>query len=223
VTFNHCASPEDRAIAIEGSETLAWSGSGCCNIDPLSASSSPACSFTRRTVTATGEADPLVRSVGANAVTLNTEDSSGYREKKSGGFSILCQGSGGTQNCDAQRQLSIAGAHYTGQSGRSLWDHTVSTDVPIMIQGHGENRKVLSGVVRVQHNLLKMTSLTTITSTLTHSADCCYPTGGAVTTTFSGGVLDGKSESMTFGPGCGEASLDNTSHQRTGLTLHHCL
>jgi hypothetical protein len=28
---------------------------------------------------------------------------------------------------------------------------------------------------------------------------------------------------MTYGPGCGEATLNNSNQHQTGLTLHHCL
>ena len=156
-------------------------------------------------------------------MTLSTEDTSGFDQSKTGGFTVTCQGDGTTNTCDGQRQVSMQGAHYSGQSGRAQWDHTVSTDTGLVIQGHDSSRKVLSGSVRVQHNLAKFTSITTVTTTLTHSAGCCFPTGGSVTTTFVGGKLDGKSETLSYGPGCGASTLTDSKQQQTGLTLHHCL
>ena len=219
LTYDGCSNPNDPAIKILGSESLVWTGAGCCTSAPLSASSTTPCSFVRRTVNASGATDPLVRSVGAHSVTLNTEEISGYDQPKTGGFGVACQGQGGNSTCEAQREITIAGAHYTG--GR--WDHTVSTDTPVVIQGHGATRNVLSGTVRVQHNQAKYTSITAVTSTLTHTEGCCFPTGGSIRTTFVGGAFDGKSESMTYGPGCGESTLSDTENQRTGLALHHCL
>src|SRR6185437_4712009 len=101
-----------------------------------------------------------------------------YAKAKTGGFTVTCQGSNDNNTCDAQRQIEIAGAHYTGKLGSAHWDHTVSTDQPIIVQNDGAERKILSGIIRVQDNGLQQTSLTTITSTLTHSSGCCFPTGG---------------------------------------------
>jgi hypothetical protein len=155
---------------------------------------------------------------------LNTEDQSGYDQVKSGGFSVTCQGTSQDATCNGQRAIAISGAHYTGKTDSAQWDHTVSTDAPIVEQGHGSSRKVLSGTIRVQHNLLHTTSLTTVKDTLTFSSNCCFPTGGSVSTQYAGGSLDGKSELMTFGPSCGDATLSDSSKQnQTGLTLHHCL
>ena len=223
ITFDGCAGPSDHAISLEGSLTFAWTGSGCCTSNPLNASSVTPCSFTRRTLNGSGQVDPLVSSLGSHSVSLNTEDSSGYDETRTGGFTVNCQGVEGNATCEGQRQIIINGAHYVGKVGRLDWDHTVSTDTPLIMQGHAEDRKTLSGSIRVQHNLRHYTSVTTITKTLTHSSNCCYPTGGSVSTTFSGGKLDGKTETVEFGANCGEVSLNDTNQQRKGLTLHHCL
>jgi hypothetical protein len=179
--------------------------------------------FYRRTVNQMGERDPLIRSVGSHSITLDTEIESGFSESKAGGFTVVCQGLGANTTCDGQRQITIQGAHYTGQSGRATWDHTVSTDFPITIQGHGEGRKLLSGTVRTQHNQAKYESISTITSTLTFDKNCCFPTGGSISTAFVGGQLNGKTETLTYGPECGEARLEDSSRKQTGLTLHHCL
>jgi hypothetical protein len=223
LTFDDCASLSDRAISIRGSETLYWTGDGCCTSSPLSASSQIPCTFNRRTVDKNGERDPIIRSVGANSITLDTENSSGYSDSKKGGFTVTCQGIGANTTCDGQREITIQGAHYSGQSGRTVWDHTVSTDAPLIVQGHGEGRKVLSGTIRAQYNLAQYQSITTIKSTLTFDKNCCFPTGGSISTTFEGGQFDGKLETVTFGPECGSARLENTNQKQIGLMLHHCL
>ncbi|MFL5813972.1 MAG: hypothetical protein ACJ763_10380 [Bdellovibrionia bacterium] len=224
LSFDSCSAPMDPAIRIQGSESLTWTGASCCTATPLTASSMTPCSFTRRTVDNTGASDPLKRSIGSNYVMLDTETVSGYDKSLSGGFNVTCQGTTGNATCDGQREISITGAHYTGKASSLAWDHTVSTDAPIIEQGHGNSRKILSGTIRVQHNLAKVTSITTIKDTLTHTAGCCYPTGGSISTTYAGGKLDGKTEIMSFTSKCGETSLtDGTTQQKTGLTLHHCL
>jgi hypothetical protein len=223
LSFDSCSTPFDPAIRINGSESLTWTGASCCTANPLSASSATPCSFTRRTIDSTGKSDPLISAIGSNAVTLDTETASGYDKSMSGGFNVTCQGTSSDPTCDGQREITIEGAHYTGKTDRSQWDHTVSTDAPLVEQGHGASRKILSGTVRVQHNLAQVTSLTKIKSTLTHTAGCCYPTGGSIETTFTGGKLDGKTESMTFGSKCGEVQLTTITQKVTGLTLHHCL
>lgn len=223
LSFDSCSTLFDPAIRINGSESLIWTGASCCTATPLSASSTTPCSFTRRTIDSTGKSDPLSSAIGSNAVTLDTENASGYDKSLSGGFSVTCQGTSSDPTCNGQREITIAGAHYTGKTDRSQWDHTVSTDAPIVEQGHGASRRILSGTVRVQHNLAQVTSLTTIKDPLTHTAGCCYPTGGSISTTFTGGKLDGKTETMTFSSKCGEVQLATVTQKVTGLTLHHCL
>jgi hypothetical protein len=223
LSFDSCSTPLDPAIRIQGSESLSWTGAGCCTANPLSASSATPCSFTRRTVDATGKSDPLKSSIGSNSITLDTETPSGYDQSLSGGFTVACQGTASNPTCEGQRQIMISGAHYTGKTDRSQWDHTVSTDAPIVEQGHGASRQILSGKIRVQHNLAHVTSVTTVQETLTHSAGCCYPTGGSILTTFEGGKLDGKTETMSFGPQCGEVKFTDVTQKASGLTLHHCL
>lgn len=223
MSFSSCSAPSDPAIRIEGSQTLTWTGASCCTSTPLAASSTTPCSFSRRTINASGTADPVIRSVGSHSVTLNTEDSSGYDVKKSGGFTVTCQGNGSDNTCGGQRSIVIAGAHYSGISGRGDWDHTVSTDVPLVEQGSGASRRVLSGTLRIQHNVGQYTSIMKIQTALTHTSGCCFPTGGSAVTTFSGGKLDGKSETVTYGPACGDATLVTSDQKSSGLTLHHCL
>lgn len=223
ISYNRCSTVLDPAISIQGSETLQWNNSSCCTTNPLSASSTTPCSFTLRTVNANGESSPLILSIGSNAVSRDTEEPSGFAEPKSGGSSVVCQGTENDSTCGAQREITILGAHYSGKVASAQWDHTVSTDSPLVVQGSASNRKILSGTIRVQHNLAKMVSVTQVTTPLTHSSGCCFPTGGSVTTTFSGGSLDGKTETLTYGPKCGQATLDNSEQKISGLTLHHCL
>jgi hypothetical protein len=223
LTFDSCSSPLDPAIRIRGSESLSWTGANCCNANPLAASSATPCSFVRRTTDSTGASDPMILSIGSNAIALDTETPSGFEKNVSGGFRVACIGTTQDPTCNGQREITIMGAHYTGKTDRSQWDHTVTTDAPLMEQGHGAGRKILSGTVRVQHNLAQVTSVTTIQSPLTHSAGCCYPTGGSVSTTFSGGKMDGKTETMEFTSKCGEVQFTDVTSKQTGLTLHHCL
>ena len=226
LSLNHCSTWLDRAISIQGSMTLVWTGDGCCTSNPLSASSVTPCSYLRKTVNQTGKTDPMIRSIGSHSVTLNTEDVSGFSEHKTGGFSVLCTGTDSNPTCGGEREMMILGAHYHGQSGRGLWDHTVSTEEPVVIQGtnaSGSQQKIVSGKVKVQHNLAQFVSVSTVTSPLTYSEDCCFPTGGSIQTEFDGGPLDGKQETLVFSSDCGNALLNNTQNQLKGLALKHCL
>jgi hypothetical protein len=123
--------------------------------------------------------------------------------------------------------LVINGSHLTGtveingEKG-TIWDHTVMTDADgITVTGAGTDR-IVSGTVYVHHNILKFTTATAFDGVTYGNADCCFPTGGSVTTTVVRGTGGNPSESLTFTPVCGESVLTD-SHGTSALTLQHCL
>jgi hypothetical protein len=169
--------------------------------------------------TRTTDAAGLVRAdKSGKTVTITTADSSGFDTAKTGGAQVTCGASG----CASARTVTIKGVHYVG-SGGIAWDHTVSTDTDLSITGKGATRVINSGVVRVQHNLAKFKSIATINGPLTHDATCCFPLSGSITSAFSGGKLDGKSETITFSATCGSATLTDSKGTQSPLTLSHCL
>lgn len=141
-----------------------------------------------------------------------------------GGVEVTCDAAG----CAQSRTLVIRGSHLTGTvtiNGKetTIWDHTVSTGASgVTVTGTGTSR-VVSGSVTVQHNILKYTSTATFDAVAYEEVGCCFPTSGSVSTTFTRGANTGKTETLTFGPVCGDATLKTASGATEALTLQHCL
>jgi hypothetical protein len=142
----------------------------------------------------------------------------------SSGVEVSC----GSTGCAESRTVVVAGSHLRGTvtidgTSTKIWDHTVSTGPQgVTVTGHGSSR-VVTGAVTVQHNLLKYTATATFDSVGFAEVGCCFPTSGSVTTTFSDGPNTGKTETLTFSPICGEATLTTPSGSTGALTLQHCL
>ena len=133
--------------------------------------------------------------------------------------------------CASGLTLKVNGSHLTGMlttaggTADRWWDHTVTTGsdgVAVTISG---TSRLVSGTVIVQHNLARFTSTTTFNNVEYSDANCCFPTGGNVTTTFSKGPHQGKTETLSFGTGlgCGEATLTKTDGAKEAFTLKHCI
>jgi hypothetical protein len=124
--------------------------------------------------------------------------------------------------------LVIGGSHLTGTvtvggAQYKIWDHTVSTGADgITISGTAASR-VVSGTVTVQHNILMYTATSTFDSVSYGNPACCFPTGGSVATTVVNGAGKGRTETLSFGGTCGEATLTPSSGAAERLTLAHCL
>ena len=123
--------------------------------------------------------------------------------------------------------IVVSGSHLTGtveingEKG-TIWNHTVMTDAGgVTVTGTGTDRAV-NGTVYVHHNILKLTTATVFNDVKYGNADCCFPTGGSVTTTVVQGTGGNQSESLTFTAACGESVLTD-SHGTSALTLEHCL
>lgn len=133
----------------------------------------------------------------------------------------------GTGGCAATRTLMINGSHLTGQvvlggaAAETFWDQTVSTPTGgISITGSGTSRTV-NGTVIVEHNLLEATSTSVLSNIVYGNANCCFPTGGTISTTYTG-TKAGTTESMSFSAQCGEATLTQNKIQ-SAVTLLHCI
>lgn len=124
--------------------------------------------------------------------------------------------------------LAIGGSHLTGTvtvggAQYKIWDHTVSTGASgITISGAGTSR-VVNGAVTVQHNILKYTATSTFDNVSYSNPTCCFPTGGSVSTTVVDGADKGRTETLSFGGVCGEATLTPSAGAAERLTLAHCL
>lgn len=191
------------------------------------------CELTR-TTDASGNTRTLTGPDGNSySVTHNTNgsttgwDSSVTPAPNNNGVIVGCGASG----CTSSLTLSINGSHLTGTvtpsggTASKWWDHTVSTapdGVNVTVNSTG---LVVSGTVVVQHNLAKFTSTTVFNNVQYSGANCCFPSAGSVSTTFSQGPHQGKTESLTFGTraGCGEATLTRTDGSQVAFTLEHCI
>lgn len=154
----------------------------------------------------------------------NTGWDSGSIPTTSAGVVLTC-----TAASCASRSLVINGSHLTGTvtlaggTANKFWDHTVSTtSTGLVIIGTGTSRSV-SGTVIVQHNLAKFVSTTTFTSVVYGDSTCCFPTSGSISTVFTGGPNDGKTESLAFSASCGEATLTDSTGAQNSYTLTHCI
>jgi len=200
-------------------------GSACDTTHAFFENQVAGCSVARTTA-AGGNTRTLTGPNGnAYAVTHDTHGSgTGYDSTvapapNDNGLVVTC----GANGCASSKTLAINGSHLTGTVNGSLWwDHTVSTPSPLAVTDAGGTRTV-NGTVVVQHNRAKFTSTTTFSNVTYAGGSCCFPSGGSVSTTFSSGPNAGKTETLTFGAGCGEATLTPPNGAAQALTLQHCL
>jgi hypothetical protein len=151
-------------------------------------------------------------------------DSSVSPAPKNSGVVATCDASG----CTAGRTVEINGSHLTGTltpaggAAKKIWDHTLTTASPLVVTGSGAGR-VVNGTLTVQHNLAKYTAQVTFNQVAYTDPLCCFPTGGSVQTAISAGLDQGKTESLSFGPACGQATLKELSGVTSSFTMRHCL
>jgi hypothetical protein len=205
-------------------------GASCDSIHPFVENQAAGCSVTRTTATG-GNTRTITGPDGDSYAILHDThgagtgwDSSVTPAPGNGGVEVTCDAAG----CAQSRALVIYGSHLTGTvtiNGKEtkIWDHTVSTGAGgVTVTGTGRSR-VVSGSVTVQHNLLKYTATATFDAVAYGEVGCCFPTSGSVSTTFSKGANTGKTETLTFSPICGEATLKTASGATETLILQHCL
>ncbi len=217
----------------------AWSGafvldygSSCDSTHAYIENQTAGCSLTRTTGTTPNTRTITGPDGRAYAITHDTNgagtgwDQSVTPAPANGGVVLTCASGG----CAAGLNIVINGSHITGMvtpSGggpEKFWDHTVSTGAAgITVTGSGANR-VASGTITVQHNLAKYTSTTTFNNVAFGDTNCCFPTGGTVSTTFEDGPNMSKTETLSFtGAACGEATLTAADGTTSTVTLQHCL
>lgn len=208
-------------------------GASCDSTNAFMQNQTANCALTRTTDSG-GNTRTLVGPNGNSyAVTHNTQgqgtgwDTSVAPAPSDSGVVVAC----GTSGCASGASLTINGSHLTGTltpaggTSSKWWDHTVSTGtggITVTVTG---TTRVVTGTVIVQHNLAKFTSTTTFNTVAYNDSNCCFPTDGNVTTTFSKGPHQGKTESLAFGTGvgCGEATLTKTDGSQVAFTLEHCI
>ena len=203
MTYNSCSFANSAAVW-NGSQIITFT-SGSCTLAPESGG----VTFTRTVGSGTTRT-----SAGGTVLAIDTTTASGYATPVSGGTTVVASG--------GNRAITINGIHYvaTGKSGKTLFDHTVSA-TGVTVVGPGPSRSITAGTTTVQHNLAKYSAVATITSPLTFQAACCHPVGGSISSTLSGSKTG--TETMTFGPSCGSATLTSTDGTSSTITINHCL
>lgn len=238
---SYTLTPGDCSVTIGGKTISAdWSstftldyGTSCDVLHRSIFNQAVNCSLTR-TTDANGNTRTFTGPDGGSySVTHNTNgqgtgwDSSVSPAPSNAGVTVTC----GVGGCSAGFTVAIAGSHLSGDvsgpkgASAKLWDHTVSTGSGGISVTHSGSSMLASGTVTVQHNRAKFTSTTTFESVVYGDANCCFPTGGSVSTQFSGGPFKGKTETLTFSASaaCGDAQLTRPDGTSAALTLTHCI
>ena len=185
-----------------------------------------------RTYNGTIGNSPTTRTNGLQTVTvaLDTTTAYGWDYSVSGGY-IRSYVAADSDSLAINGIRLVANLGATA-GGTAIWDHSVSTAtatqsaaanaLSVAISGTGVNEtRTVNGTVTVQHNLAHYIGSAVFTNVV-HSHGCCYPTGGSITTTFTGGKDDGLSETLNFSSTCGSATLTNVSGTESSITLSHC-
>ncbi|MBL7546209.1 MAG: hypothetical protein JNL11_20480 [Bdellovibrionaceae bacterium] len=87
--------------------------------------------------------------------------------------------------------------------------------------GSSSANRAISGTMTVHHMLANYTATNTFSAVTWSDANCCYPTSGTISTTFSGAGAPSGSISLTFSTVCGTAAF-TTPEGSSSLELTNC-
>lgn len=218
LTLGGCTS-SDGYFAWTGSDTLTFGTSSACTSATTTGATGGIMNLTSGSTVTLTSAGGITRTNNTTGnLIVQTSASSGYNSAVSGGSTITCTGT----TCAAGRTFNISGLQrldYTSTSaqtsGSATYNHSLNTSTPFTITGTDAagTKTISAGTLVLQHNLLKFTATSTVTTSLTFTSGCCFPTGGSMTTTFSGSKTG--SETITFSSTCGTASVGGTSFSMT--------
>ena len=151
-------------------------------------------------------------------LTIHTSAATGY---SGSGFTL--SGSGGTTWTASN--LTINGVELVTDA----YDHTLqSSTLTRSVSGAGSSQTVTySGTVTLYHNKVKITATSQLTGLTLTPGSCCMPTGGTITTTFSGTSLlgskyDGATETLQF-TGCGTATYSGPEGYSGTVSVTNCI
>ena len=197
-----------------GTAVLTYSSGAACTTADTAGTGGLGSLTSGESVVMTSPSDLTLTTFGGYQVESDS-NSSGFSIPESGGLSMSCSGAG---TCGTQRTVTINGLHrrLTSPTGAEMFDHTLSTPTGFTITGTGTSKQITAGTFQLQHNLAHFIATSTVTSPITFSANCCVPTGGSMTTTFSSGKTG--SETVTFGPTCGVATVNGST-----VSMGYCL
>jgi len=200
-----------------GSAAATWTGSQVVTL----ASGSASCgTFPTTTFTRTFGAGTTRTNKSAVVVTLDTStNTSNFESDSLGGGTTV------TFSSNLRTAININGIRLTS----NIFDHTIYTSSPLAFTGDATTTKTLNGTIVLLHNLLKVRATTTV-SDVEFTASCCYPTGGSLSTLFDAGTSGGdgsskyvgKTETLTFGTTCGQATYVGIEGSTATVNLTNC-
>jgi hypothetical protein len=129
--------------------------------------------------------------------------------------------SGGGTTVSAS-SIEIGGIEFLGNKsgGHTVLDHTLYTPTALTL-----NNGAVTGTIVGYNNIAHVTATSTVN--VTFSANCCFPTGGTIKTTFSGGSdanarFIGATETLSFS-GCGSATYSGPEAYAGSVSLPYCM
>jgi|GEM_PF-6721148 len=239
--FGVACADESLSSTWRGSLTFEISGTGCTcasltGADLLSLPKD--CKLFRTTATDILNAPTVYRNSRKTVIYMDTDGTvtgalvsnpdiiipprtNGYDNDTLGPTEITC----GTGGCGSERSIEMRGTHffayYDDNALIPRWDATIHTAEPITVIGKGAARVISSGVLTVQNNFNEFKGTVRIAAALTHQDGCCYPVSGRMRTDFSGNKTG--TESLRFGPACGQATLVDAGGKSREVSLVNCL
>lgn len=192
VTYDCTFGPND-GYTLKGTSTLTYSESDC--------------SFTTDNDTITRTNDFTRTGPFGGTLEVSSTLHSNYEGTALGGGSTLTLLDGAAH----QWRLNIGGSHRILTGARDFVFYNVSVATPsspyVAISGGLSRASRVIDVgssITVYHNVAEFKSTFTVAEALTHSATCCYPTGGKITFVNSGSRTD--TGDLVFS-GCGKGTL----------------
>jgi hypothetical protein len=229
LTYSSCSF--GSAVATwTGTQELSASGiTAACGTFPTPASSG---TLSRQMVTAASSTTPASATRTSAVGTLVTIDdaSANVANFNNDTISTLMNSGYGTRvNFTGSLRSSVTIARHI--SSPDLFSHTISGTLNIA-ETAGSSSRILTGNLKVYHNLLKIIGTSTFNN-VTHSDTCCLPVSGSIHTTFAAGsvsptlagaaiIASGATETLTF-TGCGTGTLAATDGTTVSVALNNCL
>lgn len=226
--YNQCSFASSSAIWNGTQAFTMSSGSATCGTFPNPGAGQ---SLYRQYVTASGSTTPwriTVRSgygtagiIDDASTDLQNFDGATITPLINGGYGLKVDfnGSGGTRSA-----LTLAHRIYVVGS----YDHSITGS--LNISESTTSQRTVNGSVVVYMNNARVVG-TSVLSGVVHEDQCCLPTAGTITTSFSAGsnvapttlgdLLVGHSETLTF-TGCGTAHLVEYDGTEKDVTLSRC-
>lgn len=148
-------------------------------------------------------------------VTTSSDSHEDYRGNTYGGGSRM------TKTSASSLELEVLGIRKVRSraSGKAGYDVQTRTTSPLVINGTWNgNRTIESGTLEVAHNRAEYVASFTFDNLQFNKSECCYPTSGTSSVTYSGSVTG--SASLEF-VSCGSVKITRTGETKS-ITLAGC-